>query len=129
MYRDILEQATRNDIAATAAAHNELGRDYDGAVAESLIDRIGAEIDKRVDTRLAQGGAPLVNRSSPSWIWASVALALGSMALGVAASAILLKGANSNGGPGGHADMVVVMVWIVIAGINVAYAAAFAHHR
>ena len=28
-----------------------------------------------------------------------------------------------------NADMVVVMVWIVIAGINVAYAAAFAHHR
>ena len=43
---------TRNDIAAAAAAHHELGRDYESAVAESLIDRIGAEIDKRVDARL-----------------------------------------------------------------------------
>jgi hypothetical protein len=38
MYRDAVEQATRNDIAAAAAAHHELGCDYDGAVAESLID-------------------------------------------------------------------------------------------
>ena len=52
MYRDAVDQVTRNDIAAAAAAHHELGRDYDGAVAESLIERIGAEIDKRVDARL-----------------------------------------------------------------------------
>ena len=52
MYRNPVDQMTRNDIAAAAAAHHELGRDFDGAVAESLIDRIGAEIDKRVDARL-----------------------------------------------------------------------------
>jgi hypothetical protein len=55
MYREPVDQATRNDIAAAAAAHHELGRDYDGAVAEGLIDRIGAEIDKRVDARLGVG--------------------------------------------------------------------------
>jgi hypothetical protein len=90
-----------------------------------LIDRIGAEIDKRVDTRLSQRGAPLVNRPSPPWT--PVAIALGSMVMGLAASAIILKGANSDGGPGGHADMVVVVVWIIIAAINVAYATAYAH--
>jgi hypothetical protein len=52
MYRDVVDYATRNDIAAAAAAHHELGRDYDGAVAEGLIERIGAEIDQRVDARL-----------------------------------------------------------------------------
>jgi hypothetical protein len=127
MYRDFVDQATRNDIAAAAAAHNELGRDYDGAIAESLIDRIGAEIDKRMDTRLAQRSAPLVNQSSPHWM--PVVIALGSMAMALAASAIILKGANSDGGPGGHADMVVVVIWIVIAGINVAYATAYANRR
>jgi hypothetical protein len=55
MYRNVVDQVTRNDIAAAAAAHHELGRDYDGAVAEGLIDRIGAEIDKRVDARLRAG--------------------------------------------------------------------------
>lgn len=48
-----MDQAARDDIAAAIAAHHELGRDFDGAVAEGLIDRIGAEIDKRVDARLA----------------------------------------------------------------------------
>ena len=57
MYRDAVDQMTRNDIAAAAAAHHELGRDYDGAVAESLIDRIGAEIDKRVDAKLRAGSS------------------------------------------------------------------------
>lgn len=33
MYLDAVEQATREDIAAAAAAHRELGRDYDAAVA------------------------------------------------------------------------------------------------
>jgi hypothetical protein len=52
MYRLAMDQDTRQDIAAAAAAHRELGRDYDGAIAESLIDRIGDEIDRRVDARL-----------------------------------------------------------------------------
>jgi hypothetical protein len=52
MYRKAVDHATRNDIAAAAAAHHELGRDYDSAVAEGLIERIGAEIDQRVDARL-----------------------------------------------------------------------------
>ncbi len=55
MYRDAVDESTRNDIAAATAAHHELGRDYDDAVAESLVDRIGAEIDKRVDARLRTG--------------------------------------------------------------------------
>jgi hypothetical protein len=47
-----MDQGTRQDIAAAAAAHRELGSTYDDAFAESLIDRIGAEIDKRVDAKL-----------------------------------------------------------------------------
>lgn len=47
-----MDQATRNEIASAAAAHHELGNAYDDAVAESLIDRIGAEIDKRVEAKL-----------------------------------------------------------------------------
>jgi hypothetical protein len=52
-----VDQAARNDIAAAAAVHQELGRDYDDAVAESLVDRISTEIDKRVDARLRTGSS------------------------------------------------------------------------
>jgi hypothetical protein len=35
-------------------AHADLGPGYEDAVAEGLVERIGAEIDKRIDARLAQ---------------------------------------------------------------------------
>lgn len=42
----------REEIAASVAAHGELGPRYDAALAEGLVERIGEEIDKRVDARL-----------------------------------------------------------------------------
>lgn len=48
----------RSEIAASVAAHAELGPQYDAAVAEGLVERIAAEIDKRVDARLRNAGHP-----------------------------------------------------------------------
>ena len=45
------------EIRASVAAHADLGPGYDDAVAEGLVERIGAEIDKRIDARLGQFGA------------------------------------------------------------------------
>lgn len=53
MYLFRMDPVAREDIAAAAAARKELGSSYDDVIAESLIERIGAEIDKRVDARLA----------------------------------------------------------------------------
>ena len=47
----------REEIAASVAAHAELGPRYDAALAEGLIERIGEEIDRRVDARLRGMGA------------------------------------------------------------------------
>jgi hypothetical protein len=102
MYLDCVDQLTRDDIAAAAGAYAELGRDYDGAVAEGLIERIGAEIDKRVDARLSERdrahapapapeAAPRTRPASRTSA-ASVALALGSMGMGVLAALAVLKG-------------------------------------
>jgi hypothetical protein len=44
------------EIAASVAAHTELGPGYDAAVAEGLVERIGEEIDRRVDARLRNLG-------------------------------------------------------------------------
>ena len=110
-YRDAVEQATRDDIAAAAAAHRELGRDYDSAVAEGLVDRIGLEIDKRIDARL---GASPRRSHSPAEIaqagrhqafWTGTGIGAGLTGL----TAIL---AHHNGG---RAAALVIVVWIILA--------------
>src|SRR5438477_1116523 len=45
---------TEAEIRASVGAHADLGPGYEDAVAEGLVERIGAEIDKRIDARLAQ---------------------------------------------------------------------------
>ena len=45
------------EIRASVGAHADLGPGYEDAVAEGLVERIGAEIDKRIDARLGQFGA------------------------------------------------------------------------
>lgn len=51
-----MDFGTREEITAATAAHRELGPTYEEAVAESLVERIGAEVDKRVDAKLARYG-------------------------------------------------------------------------
>jgi hypothetical protein len=48
---------TPDEIRAAAGAHHELGPDYQPAVIESFLDKVGKEIDARVDARLAAGHA------------------------------------------------------------------------
>ena len=162
------------EIRASVGAHADLGPGYEDAVAEGLVERIGAEIDKRIDARLAQTGAagapgptapasaagaagpagpagaagaagpagypgsqggyqgylgpvlppgyqlgPPPVRPSPVGARnvATTITALGSVALGVAATAIV----SSAGGLGGQ-GFIIVLIWVAIAIINVAYA-------
>ena len=53
------------EIRASVGAHYELGSRYDEAVAEGLVERIGAEIDKRIDARLGQSGSPTGAQVTP----------------------------------------------------------------
>jgi hypothetical protein len=121
MYRVRVDQHTREEIAAAGAAHRELGPHYDDAVAEGLVERIGAEIDKRVDARLAQRGDGLVRREPGGQVspaahspWPAITFGLGSMLMGVLATAAVLN----SGGSGA----VVIFVWFIIGIINVAFA-------
>ncbi len=120
-----MDQLAREDIAAAAAAHHELGRDYDGAVAEGLIERIGEEIDKRVDARLGHRsdrhayhdeGGQLSSAARPAW--SVIVLAFGSMGFGIAAAGAVLSLAHQNRG---GADVLVALIWIIIGVINVSY--------
>ena len=147
------------EIRASVGAHADLGPGYEDAVAEGLVERIGAEIDKRIEARLAQtdvptpasiptpagaagpagypgfqGGyqghlgpvlppgyqlGPPPVRPSPVGARnvATTITALGSVALGVAATAIV-SSAGSLGGQG----FIILLIWVAIAIINVAYA-------
>jgi hypothetical protein len=145
------------EIRASVGAHADLGPGYEDAVAAGLVERIGAEIDKRIDARLAQapghqgpaapaGAQPGVPAPTgypayqghlgpvlppgyqlgppparPSQLGArhvaSTITALGSMAMGVAVTAIVAH-ANTLGGQG----FIILLIWVAIAIINVAYA-------
>ena len=161
-----------DEVRASAAAHRDLGPGYETAVAEGLVERIGAEIDRRIDARLAQtpghqGPAALAGAqpgvpapagvasavgpagadgpagypayqgypgpvlppgyqlgpppARPSQLGArhvaSTITALGSMAMGVAATAIVAH-ADALGGQG----FIILLIWVAIAIINVVYA-------
>jgi hypothetical protein len=154
------------EIRASVGAHADLGPGYEDAVAEGLVERIGAEIDKRIEARLAQtpghqgpaapaGAQPGVPAPAgaasadgpagypayqgylgpvlppgyqlgppptrPSQLGArhvaATITALGSMAMGVAATAIVAH-TSTLGGQG----FIILLIWVAIAIINVAYA-------
>ena len=124
MYRVSVDQATRNDIAAATAAHRELGRDYDDAVAESLVDRIGAEIDKRVEAKLGarpQGSRSPVEtahpgRSEAPWMGAGVGAGITGLL------AIIASHGNK------HVVGLMITVWVILAVVGLG-AAAVSRYR
>lgn len=146
----------REEIAASIAAHAELGPKYDAAVAEGLVERIGEEIDRRVDARLRgleqhsvprQGylspgqqivppgynsqpptAATAANPAPPAPAQApeparrggglsGVILGLGSMGLGVGATAVV---ASHHVGSAAAVFM-ILLIWAAIAVINIAH--------
>jgi hypothetical protein len=117
----------RDEVRASAAAHRDLGPGYDAAVAEGLVERIGEEIDRRVDARLfGQLQAPAPSRprvrepGRPGV--AAVFLALGSMALAIGATAAVLHPGDNQGNVSGGQSVLIALIWIVIGVVNVAYA-------
>jgi len=64
-YRVRVNADEREEITASVAAHAELGPRYEAAVAEGLVERIGEEIDKRVDARLRRLGADAAPQPTP----------------------------------------------------------------
>lgn len=113
MYLPAVDQATRNDIAAAAAVHHDLGRDYDGAVAEGLVDRIGAEIDKRIDARL---GSPSSGSRSPAEFSRSGKSQAMWTGAGIGAGITGLVAMIANSGSQSKAVIAaVITVWVILA--------------
>ncbi|MGH3273408.1 MAG: hypothetical protein ACRDNZ_03675 [Streptosporangiaceae bacterium] len=115
-----------DELRAAADVHGELGPDYRDAVLESFLDKVGRDIDARVDARLhgqrypmqpgqMQAAEPPAARKSPRD--KSLALAIVSIALGIPLTAIAVG--NSDGS--GVGIWALLVVWASIAVINVAY--------
>ena len=142
----------RDEISASVAAHAELGPRYDEAVAEGLVERIGDEIDKRIDARLRgqsgpgqqqQNGQAPAYQGTPAYqgpvapaparpaavpppaapahsrggALSGMILGLGSMGLGVGATAVVV----SHHVDGVAAVLMVLLIWVMIAVINIAH--------
>ena len=144
----------RDEITASVAAHQELGSRFDTAVAEGLVERIGEEIDKRIDARLGgprqpgfsaqrdnrtataayqepptyQGPAvptpsmpaaapppPAVPRRAGGL--SGMVLGLGSMGLGVGATAVVVSHHVSSAA----GVIMILLIWAAIAVINIAH--------
>jgi hypothetical protein len=136
---------SRNEIAASVAAHQHLGPGYEQALAEGLVERISTDIDDRitrqidqrvsaqVDDQVATGldqhmGCRHVRRDSRRALRASrraqaaqagrpsILLILGSFVFAMSTAGIVL-GRN----PGAEGVMLTALVWIIIGLVNVAY--------
>jgi hypothetical protein len=76
-------EVQREDLSAAVGARRELGPDSEREVVEAFLDRVGTAIDARVDQRLAEQRP---ERRAPSSSRGADPLALGSMAIGIAAT-------------------------------------------
>ncbi len=108
-----MDRIAREDIAAAAAARNELGSGFDDVIAEGLIERIGTEIDRRIDARLdgrrriRRAKAADLERRRTLWKGAAV----GAAVTGLPALMVSLSSPYSSKG----AIIMVVLAWLVIA--------------
>ena len=110
-----------DEFRAAAEVHRELGPDYDQAVVESFLQRLGPEIDARVDARVADEldarvAEELRAGAGRSRNPSSMKLAIVSMALGIPLTAIAL-GATSEA----IGLISVLVIWLAMAVINVAF--------
>lgn len=119
------------EIAASVAVHRDLGSEYDDAIAAGLVERIGAEVDRRVDERVSQyqpapGGAGrrdarrrgAAHPGSPI-SWQQTILAFASMLIGAIATGVAL------GHQAGFWPVLVIWSAIVVINVGISRAAPF----
>ncbi|GAA0394446.1 hypothetical protein GCM10009530_52390 [Microbispora corallina] len=103
--------STREDLRAVIAARRDLGPDYEDALVDSFLDKLDVEIAARVRGEVAahlQQQGPRPPRKD-----AAVAVALGSLGIGVPLTAIAAGTAHGAG---------MLLAWCGIVGVNLAYA-------
>lgn len=100
-----------DEIRAAAETHRDLGPDYQPAVIEAFLDKVGREIDARVDARVAEQRTRRAPREPSAFV-----VVIASLIFGIPLSAIAVAAGSHPAGLDG-----LVVVWAAIAVINVAY--------
>jgi hypothetical protein len=115
-----------DDLRAAAETHRELGPDYQSAVVDSFLEKVTKEIDTRVDARLANSLLQSVQLDRPAVRQhrdrGAFALAIISLIASIPLTGIAL-GQQEGGGAA------LIVVWLGIGLINVAYALNTRHPR
>ncbi|MFB4265010.1 hypothetical protein [Nonomuraea sp. GTA35] len=104
---------TGDELRAAVSARRDLGPEYENEVVDSFLDKMGQEIDRRVDERLATAApkAGPVNQTVADG--QRLALAIVSLVLGTGATlAFVLTDSKAS---------YVIPVWIAIVIVNVIF--------
>ncbi|MET8868502.1 hypothetical protein ABZW11_36720 [Nonomuraea sp. NPDC004580] len=103
---------TGDELRAAVSARRDLGPDYEDAVVDSFLDRMGQEIDRRVDERLSQvtpKGRQVARQGPPDG--QRLALAIVSVALGTVSTVAFMVLGEGRFWP-------ILAVWIGIIAVN-----------
>jgi hypothetical protein len=118
-----MEQLGRQDVAAAAAAHHELGPEYSQATIDSFLEKVDSEIATRLDARF--GGVPqprtqtadVATRHERRALWTGVII--GTAVAGIPFTLVAAS-------VGGKYPAGVAVIWLVIAAV---YLVAFVVSR
>jgi hypothetical protein len=124
----VLDMGREQEITASVGAYRDLGGGYDDAIAAGLVERIGAEVDRRVDegiSRYQRVGQPAADgagsqdaryrpaaRPGSPVSWQQTILAFGSMVIGAITSGVSLGH--------GEGSWPILFIWVAIVVINMA---------
>ncbi|MFI6595320.1 hypothetical protein ACIBHX_03680 [Nonomuraea sp. NPDC050536] len=106
--------STGDELRAAVSARRELGPDYEDAVVESFLDRMGKEVDRRVDERLATANPKALDKRQKTADGLRLALAIVSMSLGTLGTiAIAVSGGS---------ERPFLIIWLGIVLVNLVFA-------
>ncbi|MFI9590161.1 hypothetical protein [Nonomuraea sp. NPDC052265] len=103
---------TGDELKAAVSARRDLGPDFEDALVESFLDKVGQEVDRRVDERLA--GAPRPKAPAKGSDGQRLALAIVSLSLGTLSTVALAFA-------GGGRAMALIPIWVGIIVVNVVF--------
>ncbi|MEW9549381.1 hypothetical protein [Nonomuraea sp. NPDC050783] len=105
--------STGDELKAAMSARRDLGPDFEDAIVESFLDKMGQEVDRRVDERLAQV-APRAAARQGAGDGQRLALAIVSLCLGtIMTLAVMFSGDTPMS--------FIVPVWVGIIIVNVVF--------
>jgi hypothetical protein len=106
--------STGDELRAAVGARRDLGPDFEDAIVESFLEKMGQEVDRRVDERLAtlgpKGKGKNVARQPGPSEGQRLALAIVSLALGTVLTLAVIFG--------GKEMWVIAPIWFAVIVIN-----------